>query len=60
MKCPHCNQDLFIQIATKTNCKNCRILPNMTSIVTVQCDKCKHVFQIPIQSKSILGVKEDK
>ena len=59
MKCPHCGEELIIQVASKVNCKGCRILTAMTSIATIQCEKCKHVFQIPIQSKGIFGVKKE-
>ena len=59
MKCPHCGKELVIQAASKVNCEGCRVLTAMTSVLTVQCDKCKHVFQIPVQSKEIFGVKKE-
>ena len=59
MKCPKCNQDITIKLATKVECEKCKILTNISSILTIQCEKCNHVFQTPIQSKSIFSVKKD-
>lgn len=59
MKCLNCNNEIIIQLATKANCKNCNVLTNITSILTVQCGKCGKIFQIPLQSKSIMNVKKD-
>ena len=58
MKCPHCSQELIIQVASKVKCEKCKILTAMTSIVTIQCEKCNHFFQFPIQSKSFFSVKK--
>ena len=58
MKCPKCNKELKISIASKADCAGCKMLTSLTSIATVQCENCKHVFQAPIQSKSFLGVKK--
>lgn len=60
MKCPNCSEELLIQIATKVNCKNCKILTEITSVVTIQCEKCRHVFQVPVMSKSFFSVKKEK
>ena len=59
MKCPNCNQDILIQLATKINCNKCKVITSTTSIITVQCEACKHIFQVPIQSKRIFGVRRD-
>ena len=59
MKCIHCGEELIIQIASKVNCKGCKVLAEITSVVTVQCEKCRHVFQVPIQTKGIFGVRKE-
>ncbi len=59
MKCPQCGSDLIIQVGAKINCKSCKVLTGLTSIVTVQCDKCNHVFQVPVSSNSFFSVKKD-
>lgn len=60
MFCPNCKEEWNLQIATKINCYGCKILTALTSVATVQCQKCEHVFQIPVQSKTIASVKKDE
>lgn len=60
MKCPKCEENIEIKIGTKLDSKDCKVLTSLISIVTVQCDKCKSVFQVPIISKDIIRIKKDK
>lgn len=62
MKClnPNCDNEIIIQLASKINCKNCKILASFTSIITVQCNKCRNIFQIPIKNKSFFNIKKDE
>ncbi|MBU0906892.1 MAG: CpXC domain-containing protein [Nanoarchaeota archaeon] len=60
MKCPNCNKEIKIQVATKINCEKCRILTAATSIITAQCEHCGHIFQVPVQSKRLFSVKKDR
>lgn len=59
MKCENCGNKILIQIATKINSKNCKVLTNLTSIITIQCENCKRIFQVPIQNKSFFSVGKD-
>ncbi len=59
MKCPKCNETLLIQVGIKVNAQKCKILTELTSILTVQCDKCKHVFQLPVQGKRAFSANKD-
>jgi len=59
MKCPKCNNEFKIQIASNIKSEGCHILTEVTSILTVQCDKCKGVFQLPISGKRFLSVKKE-
>ena len=60
MKCEKCGNDIKIALGTNLINKGCKVLTSITSIVTVQCEKCNHVFQVSINSKSFMNVKEDK
>lgn len=60
MKCLNCGNDIKIVLGTKLVTKGCKILTNLTTIITVQCEKCGKVFQIPLESKSFMSFKEDK
>lgn len=59
MKCPSCEKELILQIATQVKAEQCHILTEITSVVTVQCDACKSVFQVPIKNKKVYSVKEE-
>jgi len=59
MKCPKCNKEFLLKIATKAQCSGCKILTNLTSILTIQCEECNHVFQIPVTSKSFMSVNNE-
>lgn len=59
MKCPKCKNELIVKIGSRIYCEKCSVLSGMTSVVTVRCDKCGHIFQAAVQGKSIFGVKKD-
>ncbi|MBI2629904.1 hypothetical protein HYW76_02290 [Candidatus Pacearchaeota archaeon] len=59
VKCNKCNKELTIKLASKVKCKDCKLLGSMTTILTVYCNNCKHIFQIPISSKEILNIQEE-
>ena len=59
MICPNCKEEMKLQIAAKINAEKCKVLTAMTSVITVQCDKCSHIFQVPVQTKSFLNIKTD-
>ena len=59
MKCPKCNNEFKVQFGAKIITKNCKILTAMTTIVTVQCEKCKYIFQVPLTSSSFMSVKKN-
>jgi len=45
-----CGNEINIGIGAKIVAKGCKILTAMTVIVTVQCDKCRTIMQVPIKS----------
>ncbi|MDO8509260.1 MAG: hypothetical protein Q7S27_06290 [Nanoarchaeota archaeon] len=59
MKCSKCGNQIEIQLGSKVNFKGCKILTEITSIVSVQCEKCNNIFQVSISSKSLFSVKKD-
>ena len=59
MKCK-CGNDIAIQLGTNITTKGCKVLTSLTTIITVQCEKCKAIIQVPLSSKSVLSGKEDK
>jgi len=56
MKCISCGYDFDVKIASNVVSKNCKVLTNMTTVLTIQCGK---IFQIPVSSKTMMSVKED-
>ena len=60
MKCNKCGNEMNIKLGAKMIAKGCKVLTAMTTIVTVQCEKCGALFQIPISGNSIMSIKEDK
>jgi len=60
MKCPKCNKELKVRVATKLQSEACKVLMPFTSVFTIQCETCNHIFQVPIQSKSFLNIKKDE
>jgi RNase P subunit RPR2 len=59
MKCEKCSSEIMIQSAAQVRAKGCKILSNLTTIITIQCDVCRHIQQIPIKGKSVLSIKKD-
>ncbi|MBI2628805.1 hypothetical protein HYW74_01850 [Candidatus Pacearchaeota archaeon] len=60
MKCPRCKNEFDVKLGAKLISKGCKILTAMTAIVTIQCEMCGAVFQVPIASKSFLVVKKEQ
>ena len=57
MRCK-CGNEIDIKMASKVIGKGCKILTAMTLVVTVQCDKCGAIFQVPIKNNGAI-VKKD-
>lgn len=49
MKCK-CENEIKVAMAAKVKCDGCIVLPSMTTIATVKCEKCGESFQVPISS----------
>ncbi|MFA6022947.1 MAG: hypothetical protein WC781_02560 [Candidatus Pacearchaeota archaeon] len=60
MKCNKCGNEMNLKLGAKLISKGCKILTAMTTIVTVQCDQCNALFQIPITGNSFITVKQEK
>ena len=60
MKCANCENEFKIQLGARVNCSGCNVLTAMTTILTVQCEKCKAVFQLPLQSADVVKVEKGK
>ncbi|MEM3113319.1 MAG: hypothetical protein QXI33_02755 [Candidatus Pacearchaeota archaeon] len=60
MKCQRCGNEFEIKLGSKLISKGCKILTAMIAIVTIQCEHCGQVFQVPVQSKSFFTVKREK
>ncbi|MBD3253199.1 hypothetical protein GF386_05680 [Candidatus Pacearchaeota archaeon] len=58
MKCK-CGNEIDIKMGARVDCRGCRILTSMTTIMTVECSKCKEKFQVPVSSKESI-VKEEQ
>ncbi|MFC1710613.1 hypothetical protein ACFLZJ_00425 [Nanoarchaeota archaeon] len=59
MKCNNCGNEIQVKVGTRVVTEGCKILTSLTTIATVQCDKCDNTFQVPISSKSLLSMKKD-
>lgn len=59
MKCVTCGKEFNVKLGSKLISKGCKILTAMTTIVTVQCENCGQIFQVPVTSKSFMIVKKD-
>jgi hypothetical protein len=57
MKC-ECGNEISIQMGAKVLPKGCRILTALTVVVTIQCENCSKVFQVPIKSSSSITKKD--
>lgn len=53
MKCK-CGNQIDVKMAAKLACQGCNALTSMTTIITVECLKCKEKFQIPISSSEYI------
>ena len=60
MRCPNCDNDIKVVLGTKLASKGAKVLTTLTTVITLQCAKCGKVFQVPLQSKNFLSIKEDK
>jgi len=60
MKCPKCGNEFNIKLASKVICQGCSMITALTTVLTLQCDKCKHVFQFPVPGNSVFSVKKDE
>jgi len=54
MKCK-CGNDIAIRIALKVDSKACKILTSTTTVLTVECSKCKSTFQVPITTNNYIA-----
>jgi hypothetical protein len=59
MKCK-CGNDIKLNLGLKLATTGCEILTSVTTIVTVKCNKCKAVFQIPVSSQAFAIDKSGK
>ncbi|MBR9704203.1 hypothetical protein GOV12_02235 [Candidatus Pacearchaeota archaeon] len=57
MKCK-CGNDIKVAVAGGVKSEGCKVLTSITSIVTVQCEKCGSIFQVSITSKNAI-IKDD-
>jgi len=60
MQCPKCKSELKIQAITKINAQNCKVLDSATTVLTIQCDNCSNIIQVPISNKNVLSVQKEK
>lgn len=60
MKCNKCGSEFHLKLGAKIISRGCKVLTAMTTIVTVECEKCQAMFQIPIPSNSFMVIKEEK
>ena len=59
MNCPKCNNQIEIKLASKIIAKNAKVLTGMTTILTLKCEKCSNIFQLPVSSKSFISINKD-
>lgn len=57
MKCK-CGNEINIRMGAKVDCRGCKILTSMTTIITVECAECGEKFQVPVSSSEFI-MKED-
>lgn len=60
MKCNKCGNEISIKLGAKIMTKGCKVLTAMTTVLTVQCEKCSAFFQVPVQGNSFFSVNEKK
>ena len=60
MKCPKCNAEITLKIGSKVISKGAKVLTGMTTVLTLRCDKCSHIYQTPVISNSFISIKKDE
>jgi RNase P subunit RPR2 len=60
MKCSKCGHEYQIKLGSKIISKGVKVLTAMTTIITISCEKCGQISQIPIGSSSFISVKQDE
>lgn len=60
MKCNKCGNEIDLKLGAKLIAKGCKVLTAMTTIITVQCENCNSLFQVPLSGNSIISIKGDK
>lgn len=60
MKCPKCGNDIYLKLGAKLISKGCKVLTAMTTIITVECEKCNSMFQISMPSNSFMVIKKEE
>ena len=59
MKCSKCGHEFDVKLGAKLVSKGCKILTAMTTIVTLQCESCNQISQVPVASKSFMVIKKE-
>ena len=59
MICSKCGKEIELRLASKVFAKGCKVLSSMTTIITIQCDGCKNILQIPLSNKSVISVNKE-
>lgn len=60
MKCTKCSNEMLIKLGSKILTEGCEVLTAITTIITIKCDKCGALYQIPISGSSFMTVKKGK
>jgi len=56
MKCK-CSNNIEVKMASKVECRGCKMLTSMIAVLTVECNNRGERFQIPISSENIQNKK---
>ncbi len=46
-------------MGSKIVARGAKVLTGMTTILTVKCEKCDHIFQFPVSSNSFISIKKE-
>jgi hypothetical protein len=57
MRC-QCGNEIDVILGAKLISKGCKVLTAVTVVVTVQCEKCGAVFQLPIKNDETIVVEK--
>ncbi|MFA5992577.1 MAG: hypothetical protein WC796_02650 [Candidatus Pacearchaeota archaeon] len=60
MKCPKCQNEMLIKLGSKLITNGCEVLTAITTIITIRCEKCGALYQVPISGSSFMTVKKGK